>query len=306
MANFERMLKNVGRTDWPDVCDILRNGFLSYTDDEAGSPPEPDVCSLCESASSEFALAGSSVFAVIAGGNQLRTSLARESIYLAHKAGALFRSMDRDLSDGDISYPEVTAYNASFFLAKAICAIRGLWYTHQQINNKFWLIDAYSDVTRKKQTGEIRAYEVGGQQIGHQQTWALLQRAFVNPKHIPVDSEFIAMLKGHQPNEIARIRNHIQYRNTIWPHDDLLVHQKVPVDWISPFDKSTYSSTSIEEEEGHFYIYLYLWLMRAYCAMLENAIGKLPPIRLELTLIKENITNGTNILSADRWVDSFA
>lgn len=306
MANFDRMLKNVGRTDWSAICDVLKKGFMPYPEGEVGTAPDPDVYSICESASTEFSLIGTSAFSVINGGNLFRTSLVRESIYLAHKAGALFRSMDRDLCDGDISYPEVTAYNASFFLAKSICSLRGLWFTHNQINNKYWLIDAYSDITRKNPTGEIRAYEVGGRQIGHQETWGLLQRVFVNPKHLPVDQGLITTLRQYKPNQISKYRNHIQYRNSTWPHRDLHLDEKTPLDWIKPFDESIYSNVSIEEEGEHFYIFLYLWLIRAYCAMLNNSIGKLSPVGSELDLIKENITKSTNILEAEKWIDAVA
>ena len=67
----------------------------------------------------------------------------RECILCTHKSLAILRSIVRDLSSGQQTYSDVSAYLANMLMGRAICLFLGIWFSPCKVNNDYYLIDLF-------------------------------------------------------------------------------------------------------------------------------------------------------------------
>lgn len=296
--SFEKLIKKLSHREWPELRRGWRAAHEEY--DDIGKPPPVSVQQLLEYKSSLLIVSGTSKEVTI-DLPELRSTAIRESIYLAHKAGALFRSLDRDIGAKDSTYPELTAYTGSLFLAKAICMLFGIWISSKQVNSSQWIVDCFSFDGRGGPS--IKAIKLGGKQVGHEEIWSLLQRIFRTIAQSPVDAELIPFITSLEPRDFARLRNRVQYDNCVWLYDDLHANALFDMSWIKPFNKDVYINTSPDDVEAHFGVVVFLMLFRAFKRVLSDLGGGLSCLDAEIDVLTANMLSGEQSVYPETWVN---
>ncbi len=227
---------------------------------------------------------------------ELQSATLRESIFLAYKTLALMRSLRRDVKHRDETNPELTAYTAALFIAKAILLIHGIWVSSKAVNNCYWMLDTF--YTDKSLTPVIRAWKLPGQ-AGHRELWLTLKRLCRTMKYAPIDAELQEFIRQIDEKEISRFRHSIQYNNCDWIFDDL--HGCVNLaPWTMRFDSSIYTAISTEDKNCHFSIRFLLILFRMYCGMLRAVAIKKTAISQEYRKIFDNFTASKDFCNS--WI----
>lgn len=212
----------------------------------------------------------------------LKNIALREAIFLTHKAGALLRSLHRDIIDNDISYPEVTGYMASFFLVDALLILLGVRLFKQK-----YLFDFSKTLNHPSRA---KLYE-WSKRVGHKQKWSLLKKILSVTEESPLDTGMLRFFDDLPASEFANSRNKIQYRPCVWPHKDLH-HRRTGSETLAAFDTNIYL-TNFDSSSPLFGIYLFFIMIRATTSLLHDISYEADThnngaIQRELNLIKRN------------------
>ncbi|MFI9654119.1 hypothetical protein ABGV17_05235, partial [Guyparkeria sp. GHLCS8-2] len=138
--SFGSATNKIGGRDWGRIRSLWRSSVEAYED--IGQAPQLGVQDVLDMRASSLETA-ESIESVSLSIAELRGAQFREAVFLGHKAGALLRSFDRDLRAAEPTYPEITAYTGSLFLAKAISLIFGVWVSGHPIGGYFWVLDVF-------------------------------------------------------------------------------------------------------------------------------------------------------------------
>lgn len=291
---FEHTIKKISHRDWEDIF----NEFSVYLQDypDLGMPPESSVDDLLFNIQSQLTVTGTNKEVKIEVPS-IQLTMLRESIYLAHKACAIAHNISHDLAHGRATYPEVSAYNASMYLSKALCLSMGIWLPTVPINNKLWVVDCMS---KPKRTFQTSAHLVPGQQLGHREVWMLLQRIFNTIKKMPFDAEIKSFITGLNLESFSKNRNTIFYSNCAWLYNDLHLAFSES-DWQKPFSTSIYANIHPDDLDSHFNYHLMLILFRSYLKVLDQFKVGCESIKAEFTSLKDKLLSYTGMPHLDTW-----
>lgn len=222
----------------------------------------------------------------------------REAIFLVHKAGSLLRSCYRDINDHDQTYAEITAYTASFFLARAITILLGCFLLSKKVNGKHWLINARNN----RGKSSVNIMNITQNNVGHIDVWLLFKSLVDKTNDNPFDGEFNSFIGGISPNDFAKTRNIVQYNNCAWIYDDLHYFTEDSKLWIKPFSRQHYVNADPDDPSGHFSVVLSLMLFRAFDLMLEDISHNIPTLLKERQIILENMQYCDDSLKSNSWI----
>lgn len=211
------------------------------------------------------------------------TAIINELNILIYKALVTGRSFLRDLSSGQHSYAEITAYNGCFFWARCILLILGVWISPKKVNESYWIIDIYPEKV-KTINSRFNFIKIGNRQPGHIEIWLALKRIInsTTSKNLPVDTQFIAFINDIDESSIGFKRHNIQYSNNYWINIDDLKKDCIKVDdlsWVQEFDENIYAMLDLKEcSSENSIIYFYLILARNFYFILKEIESELPEV----------------------------
>lgn len=167
----------------------------------------------------------------------LHNQILRESILSTHKALAILRSIIRDISNGQLTYSEVSAYLVNMLLAKSICILLGVWYSHNPIRkidskNEYFIIDLFH---KKINNLESRIFNIKDTQLSHKQFWTLFSNVLKNTTGPNINSGLLEFLNNNNHESFSKIRNYLQYSYINWIFDDLNEDTALEIDWFSNY-----------------------------------------------------------------------
>lgn len=294
--SFDKDIKRVqSRRNWLTIKARWETFFDEY--DEIGSPPAQSVFDALQNESSALDMAGTEKSKPISIYG-LETAAFREAVFLIHKACSLLRSVSSDVSRGQFTYSEVTAYTASFFLAKSICILSGVWVSPKGINGTNWVVDCMASDRSNYRTV---AYQAGRSQIGHLEIWKLFKRVVDQCKSFPFDDEFQPTVKQLEDSSIARRRNYIQYWNTRWQFPDL--HEDFSFSGPSlELPDNPYVMLDPDNDEECFSIFFCALLFRNANKLLSDFGERSNSLKSEMDLIKKNVSHPIRSMNFSGWL----
>lgn len=168
----------------------------------------------------------------------LHNQILRESILSTQKALAILRSIIRDISNGQLTYSEVSAYLVNMLLAKSICILLGVWYSHNPIRitgnkNEYFIIDLFH---KKSNSLESRIFNIGNTKLNHKQFWTLFSNILKNTTGSNINSGLVNFINNNNHENYSKIRNHLQYSYVNWIFDDLKDDTALEIDWFSNYE----------------------------------------------------------------------
>lgn len=156
----------------------------------------------------------------------------RESILCSYKSIAILRSIIRDLSNGQQTYSDVSAYLANMLLGRAICLLLGVWFSPCKINGDYYLIDLFF----KKPTGyETRAFNLKNFRMNHEVLWKLFINLIKNTQGTYITPQISSFINSINPSDFASHRNHLQYSYHNWTFNDLIKDDEVECSWFTDY-----------------------------------------------------------------------
>ncbi len=167
----------------------------------------------------------------------LPNQILRESIISTYKALAILKSVIRDISNGQLTYSEVSAYLVNMLLAKSICTLLGVWYSHNPIrkvgnNEEYFIIDLFH---KKGASLESRIFNIKQTQLSHKQFWTLFSNLLKNTHGENITAGLSAFLNSNDHHSYSKIRNYLQYSYVNWIFDDLTEDRILEIDWFSSY-----------------------------------------------------------------------
>lgn len=288
-------MEKLPKMDWNVLYKEWQSSFVSYNN--IGDSPYTSLIDLLDLNENLFINSNTKVVSINL--TDCKSTMLREAIYLAHKAGALLRSYSRDIESNDQTYAEISAYTASFFLARSITILLGCFMATSKFGKSFWLVDGRNN----KGKSSVRMISIGSSSPGHKGTWSLFKHLVVNTTNNPFDKEFNSFVGGMPSEDFAKIRNSIQYTNCSWIYDDLHYFDEDSKDWIEPFSVETYTNADPNDSNGHFSVVLSLMLFRNFDLMLKSICSDNNNILLrERAIILENIQFCDDSLKSNSWI----
>tara|TARA_Y100001001_G_scaffold112023_2_gene109636 strand:- start:5104 stop:5991 length:888 start_codon:yes stop_codon:yes gene_type:complete len=281
--------------DWGLLRHEWRAAFTDYSD--IGYPPNSSLKEIVAANSSILLPTKNKKNTITLTSGHLRTTALREAIFLTHKSGALLRSFNRDLERSDTTYPEITAYTASYFLAKSLSMLLGLWVTSTKTNGSNWLLDMSGNGNSTATVYQCSC------PIGHLHVWDLLKKGLHETSSSPLDGEFLSFCGGLAAEEFAQNRNNLQYNNCEWTYDDLHAHDESDTSWIMTFDRSIYSNADPDDTSYHFGVRLFLMLYRANYQLITDISEGIDTLEKELEKIENNVKLCSKTLKLESWIE---
>lgn len=291
---LEAGINRTVNVEWTSIRDLLRQSFSDYTD--VGACPSMSLSDLMVSYKNSFENSNTDIITTNLPG--CRNLMIRESIYLAHKAGALLRSYSQDVDNDNQTYAEISAYTASFFLARSISIILGCYMPTEDINSIYWLLDN----RESKNSATTKLIKVGKGRPGHTHVWDLLKVLIARTRSTPFDREFITFITGLPTPDFSKVRHVLQYNNCAWIYEDLHLFQATDKEWIVPFNSNVYTNADPDDDSGHFSVVLSLMLLRNYDLILKDLSQGISTLEKERKFILENVEYSHNVLLTQSWL----
>lgn len=291
--------KKLDTRDWRD----LQQHWIAKAviDEGIGDKPDSSICEAVELMSLRYSAPIPIGMDDLIDVEGVHTLFLRESIFLAHKSCAIARSISRDLNARHGTYADVSGYNASFFIARALLLILGFHPLSTRICKSTVLTDIFHNGVDGKNTKLF--FIPNANSFGHADIWELLKIAFNITHNLPIDPEFMSFLADLNPTDFASSRNQVQYHNCAWTYDDLHNDETIELDWIQPFQKNIYYRYSAASQEEHFPIILYFIMMRKYIFLLRDIARGTQILQSETSKIITNLSIN-NPLDVDSWLSA--
>jgi len=296
-VSFDRCVNRIDRRDWQSVASFWCQVFQDYED--VGCPLTQTVDALIEYECQQFDWGGTEKEKPVSV-DGIYQNVLRESIYLAHKSLVFLRGVDRDVNASQASHAEINAYTGSFMLAKAICMILGVWFSPRPILRCQWIVDLFKI---KKRDFVVNAIKCPGKQIGHKELWEIFMRLLRTLENHPLDDEFRVFALSLDSGDIAKTRNHVQYRSFSWVYDDLYLNNSFGSGWVKPFDKDCYRDSSPDDLDSHFNFNFYMMLLRAYFRLFDDISKGFDSLKSEKDIFMQTIDSCKHSLFAETWID---
>lgn len=209
----------------------------------------------------------------------------RESILCAYKSIAILRSIIRDLSSGQQTYPDVSAYLANMLLGRAICLLLGVWFSPCKINNDYYLIDLFF----KKPTGyETRAFNLKSFRMNHEVLWKLFINLMKNTQGTYITPQITSFINSIKPSDFASHRNHLQYSYHNWTFDDLINDDEVDCSWFTDYQFNL--ALDFQNFTSHANKLMLLELL-SFFIDLFSSIAVMPEQKIHLEVFKDSLSN---------------
>lgn len=294
IMKFDSFVQNIASTEWSSLKTELRQTFEDYSD--IGSCPPMSLYDLMITNKSSFENSNTNI--VTTSLNGYRYLMVRESVYLAHKAGALLRSYSLDIGNDDQTYAEISAYTASLYLARSITIILGYYMPTSKIGDYFWIMNG----RETKKPSKVKMIKVGKRRPGHKEVWDVFKNIIAKTTNIPFDREFVTFITDLATPDISRIRNMLQYNNCAWVHEDLHIFESVDKDWIEPFSLNIYKFIDPADDSSHFPVILSLMLFRNFNFLLKDLGVGFNALQGERNLLIDNMQYVDDVLMTDTWL----
>lgn len=212
----------------------------------------------------------------------------RECILCTHKSLAILRSIVRDLSSGQQTYSDVSAYLANMLMGRAICLFLGIWFSPCKVNNDYYLIDLFF----KKPTGyESRAFNIKNFRMNHEVLWRLFIELMKNTQGSHITPQIVSFISTVKPSDFALHRNHLQYSYHNWTFDDLCKDDEVGCDWFTDYQYNL--ALDFQNFSSHANKLLLLELLNFFIALFKP-IAVMPELKHHLQLFEENLDSFKN------------
>lgn len=161
----------------------------------------------------------------------------KEYIISTYKAFAILRSIVRDISHGQQTYSEISSYLVNMLLAKSICLLLGVWYSHNHIrltnsNEEFFVIDLFH---KKANSYESRIFNIKKTRLTHSQFWKMFLEILKNTSGTLISSRLSIFINNIDHNDFSLIRNHLQYSYINWIFEDLQSDDILETDWFTNY-----------------------------------------------------------------------
>jgi len=215
----------------------------------------------------------------------LYNQVMRESILCAHKSTAILRSIIRDLSSGQQTYSDVSAYLANMLLGRAICLLLGVWFSPCKINGDYYLIDLFF----RKPTGyEVRAFNLKSFRMNHEILWKLFIELIKNTQGTHITHQITSFVTTIDPSDFAAHRNHLQYSYHNWTFDDLISDDEVSCEWFTDYkfnlalDFKNFSSSANK---------LMLLELLIFFINLYSSVAVMPEQKSHLSIFEDSLKN---------------
>lgn len=284
------MLNNIENISWEQLKDSWLLSIDTY--DEIGKPPETTVNDLISNIEDQI-YDDNFIVSV-----EIRKLALRESIYLIHKSCSVLSSLEADLKRGKQTYAEVSGYMSSFFSAKAILILLGLYASELKINKKGWSLYLFSHDSNGD--SKIKIKKRKSSQVTHVQIWEAFKDIFSKVSNLPIDHAVHSFLSGLNAEDFSENRNYIQYGNCSWTHADLHNNEILDINWISDFNQNLYL-TYTSDDANSFSIILSLISIRLYKSLLSPLAESSASLMSELNLIRNNVSS-LKMLKGDSWL----
>lgn len=178
----------------------------------------------------------------------LHTHALREAILCTYKGYALSRSVMRDLKSGQQTYPDISAYTANLFFARAICLFLGVWFSPIQVRNDFWLIDIFA----KRITGDnyiSKIFNLRNFRMNHENFWKTLLELIKQTSGTDISMPFDSFVKNTDHTKFSSNRNHLQYKYHSWNFNDLMNDDAIETEWFTDYTRNF--SLDFDQNQSH-------------------------------------------------------
>ncbi|MBC9229033.1 hypothetical protein HI850_006780 [bacterium SPL81] len=188
----------------------------------------------------------------------LHTHALREAILCTYKGYALSRSVVRDLKSGQQTYPDISAYIANLFFARAICLFLGVWFSPVQVKNDFLLIDLFAKrITGDKYVSKI--FNLKNFRMNHESFWKTLLALIKQTSGTDITMPLGSFANNTDYSKFAINRNHLQYKYHSWNFDDLMNDDAIETEWFTDYTRNF--SLDFDQYQSHSHKLLIIELM---------------------------------------------
>lgn len=216
-----------------------------------------------------------------------RSDLFREGLVLYYKGIHVGSDAVRLMQDGYATWGQVTSYQATLYLIRALLAFLGVIIVRN--GNTSYLVDIWNvpgkgSETKKRGIGReeipstIEIFYLKRQPIQHFEMWKVLRR-LMRTLHSPKSRMRLwEFLKGYNDKEMALQRNRIVYNNIYWEWPDLFsAHTPNGGYVIDP----TSESGLVDDEKNYSFNLLLLSAGEVHL-LLESIADRAPPLKAVL------------------------
>lgn len=158
----------------------------------------------------------------------LREAVLKQAFFFLQRAAHAWIVAERSANSKFRCHALSTYYDSGFLACRSIVGLLGVTAIPSVGSKQHFLVDLCGGIvegTRKMGLPKyyIRILETDGQSIKHQEWWFLLQKTLQKTKKLPstVPSEIVTELCALGDTDFATQRNHLLYRATYWPHDEV-------------------------------------------------------------------------------------
>lgn len=296
--SIQKFLSGFVRTNsWENISRKWQLGFIEDQPYIPGQQPSDSMQNILETNATHISILDKkNTSTQITVSNSLDIMI-KESIYLLHKAGSILRSYNGDIERHDQTYAEISAYTASFFLARGINLLLGCFLSTTNISRKYII----SNIRGTQDISEL-ALSLLPNKPGHYHVWFLFKELIVNTTDLPFDREIFSFIHQIDAKEFPEIRNQIQYNNCEWIYDDLHLTDHASKEWIIPFDKKIYLYCNSQDPSCHFSTIVSLILFRAMYLLIKDLCEKIPCLEDEKKLVESNMEFCNSTLLTNSWI----